>query len=99
MQHGLMAIGEHRREAERLGGLPGRLTRRFVLARAPLLIGAAIFAALVQFAGLSVLAALIGYAVIALAVLVAALPGPDAASHGRSVTPAVAEGAAGAGLS
>jgi two-component system phosphate regulon sensor histidine kinase PhoR len=92
MQHGLMAIGEHRREAERLGGFTGRLMRRFVLARAPLLVAAVMFAALVQFAGLSVLPALIGYAVIALAVLVAVLPGPDAASlYGGSVTPAVAE--------
>jgi two-component system phosphate regulon sensor histidine kinase PhoR len=99
MQHGLMAIGEHRREAERLGGLTGRLLRRLTLARAPLLVAAVMFAALVQFAGLSVLPALIGYAVIALAVLVAMLPGPDAASHTRSVTPAVAERAADAVIS
>src|ERR1700722_16587212 len=85
-----MAVQEHRRDAYVSGGL----LRRFAQARPALLIAAFIFAALVQFVGLAVTPALIGFAVIALAVLVreAALPGADeAALYGKSAMPAIAD--------
>src|SRR6202023_1187203 len=85
-----MAVQEHRREAY----VPGGLLRRLAQARPALLISAIIFAALVQFAGLPLTPALIGFAAIALAVLVreAALPGADeAALYGKSAMPAIAD--------
>jgi two-component system phosphate regulon sensor histidine kinase PhoR len=85
-----MAVQEHRREAY----VPGGLLRRLAQARPALLISAIIFAALVQFAGLPLTPALIGFAAIALAVLVreAALPGVDeAALYDKSVMPVVAD--------
>jgi two-component system phosphate regulon sensor histidine kinase PhoR len=85
-----MAVQEHRRDAF----VPGGLLRRFAQARPALLIAALIFAALVQFAGLPVIPALIGFAAIALAVLVreAASPGADeAALYDRSAMPAIAD--------
>ncbi len=53
--------------------------RRFVRTRPVLLVAAVLFAGLFQFAGLALIPALIGFAVIALAVLIreAALPGAD----------------------
>src|ERR1700724_2105366 len=85
-----MAVQEHRREAY----VPGGLLRRLAQARPALLISAIIVAALVQFAGLPLTPALIGFAAIALAVLVreAALPGVDeAALYDKSVMPVVAD--------
>ena len=85
-----MAVQEHRRDAY----LPSGLLRRLAQARPALLITAIIFAALVQFAGLPLTPAAIGFAAIALAVLVreAALPGiDDATLYGKSVMPGVAD--------
>jgi two-component system phosphate regulon sensor histidine kinase PhoR len=85
-----MAVQEHRADAYVSGGL----LRRLAQARPALLIAVIIFAALVQFAGLPMVPAVIGFAAIALAVLVreAALPGVDEAGlYGKSVMPAVAD--------
>jgi two-component system, OmpR family, phosphate regulon sensor histidine kinase PhoR len=85
-----MTVQEHRRDAD----LPGVLLRRLAQARIALLIAAVIFALLVQFAGLMVMSALAGFAVIALALLVrdAAMPGADVASlYGKNAIPAVAD--------
>src|SRR5579872_7386645 len=85
-----MAVQENRRDAYVSGGL----LRRLAQARPALLIAAIIFAVLVQFVGLPVMPALIGFAAIALAVLIreAALPGVDEASlYAKSVMPAVAD--------
>jgi two-component system phosphate regulon sensor histidine kinase PhoR len=86
-----MAIQEQRRDVY----VPVGLLRRLAQARAPaLLIAAIIFAALVQFAGLPLTPAVIGFAAIALAILVreAALPGVDeAALYGKSAMPAIAD--------
>src|ERR1700719_4004955 len=68
-----MAVQEHRR-----GGFPvSGFVRRIGRARLALLITAFVFAALVQVASLAVMPALIGFAAIALAVLIreAAMPG------------------------
>ncbi len=61
-----MAIQERRNEAF----VAGSTMRRFVRARPVLLVAAVLFAGLVQFAGLAPIPALIGFAVIALAVLI-----------------------------
>jgi two-component system phosphate regulon sensor histidine kinase PhoR len=85
-----MAVQEHRRDEY----LPGGLLRRLAQARPALLIAAVIFAGLVQFAGLAVTPAIIGFAAIALAALVreAALPGGDAAAlYGKNAMPAIAD--------
>jgi len=85
-----MTVQEHRREAD----VPVGLLRRLAQARPALLISGFIFTALVQFAGLGVVPAVIGFTAIALAVIVreTALPGADgAALYGGSSVPAVAD--------
>jgi two-component system, OmpR family, phosphate regulon sensor histidine kinase PhoR len=85
-----MAIQEQRREPYVAGG---RL-RGLAQARPALLVAALIFAALVQFVGLPVMPALVGFAAIALAVLVreAALPGAEGATlFGKTAMPAIAD--------
>jgi two-component system, OmpR family, phosphate regulon sensor histidine kinase PhoR len=85
-----MAVQEQRHDANLASGL----LRRFAQARLALLIAAFIFTGLVQFAGLSVLPALLGFAAIAVAVLVreAASPGgSDPALYGKNAMPAVAD--------
>ena len=74
-----MAIEEHRAEGWELRGLPGRLRRRLAGARSLLAFTALIFVALMEFSGLSWVAALTGYAALALAVLLreAVLPRSD----------------------
>jgi two-component system, OmpR family, phosphate regulon sensor histidine kinase PhoR len=97
-----MAIREHRGEGWELGGLAVRLRRHFAVARPLLLIAALIFAALTVFSGLSLLAALIGYVALALAVLVTAgaLPGPNGAPpYGELAVPGRAERAVDAVIS
>jgi two-component system phosphate regulon sensor histidine kinase PhoR len=85
-----MAIQERRNEAFVAGGT----MRRFVRTR-PVLLGAAVLVAgLVQFAGLAPIPALIGFAVIALAVLIreAAMPGADETSiYGERTAPLLAD--------
>jgi len=85
-----MAVQEQRREVYVQGGL----LRRLAQARPALLVAAVIFAALVQFAGLALAPALLGFAAIALAALVreAAMPSADGGSlYGQNATPAVAD--------
>jgi two-component system, OmpR family, phosphate regulon sensor histidine kinase PhoR len=85
-----MAIQERRTEAFVAGGT----MRRFVRARPVLLVAAVLFAGLVQFAGLAPIPALIGFAVIALAVLIreAAAPGVDETSiYGERTAPLLAD--------
>jgi two-component system, OmpR family, phosphate regulon sensor histidine kinase PhoR len=85
-----MAIQERRNEAFVAGGT----MRRFVRARPVLLVAAVLFAGLVQFAGLAPIPALIGFAVIALAVLIreAAMPGADETSiYGDRTAPLLAD--------
>ncbi len=85
-----MAVQEHRRDAYMPGGLLSRLAQ----ARPALLIAAVVFAGLVQFAGLAVIPAVIGFVAIALAALVreAAVPGADDATlFGRKAMPAIAD--------
>jgi two-component system, OmpR family, phosphate regulon sensor histidine kinase PhoR len=85
-----MAVQEQRREVY----VPVGLWRRLAQARPALLVAAAVFAVLVQFAGLAVTPALIGFAAIAVAVLLreAAISGADGgALFGQTVTPAVAD--------
>jgi two-component system phosphate regulon sensor histidine kinase PhoR len=68
--------------------------RRLRRARPALLIAALVFAVLVQVAGLAVVPALIGFAAIALAVLIweASMPGVDEAPpYGRQVMPGIAD--------
>ncbi len=70
------------------------LLRRLAQARLALLIAACVFIALVQFAGLGVMPALIGFAAVAIAVLVreAAIPGVDETSlYGKRTAPAIAD--------
>jgi len=85
-----MAIQEQRREFY----WPSGLVRRLAQARPALLVAAVIFAGLVEFAGLAVVPALIGFAAVALAVLVreATIPGADSGSlYGTNAMPAVAD--------
>ena len=85
-----MAIQERRNEAFVAGGT----MRRFVRARPVLLVAAVLFAGLVRFAGLAPIPALIGFAVIALAVLIreAATPGADETSiYGERTAPLLAD--------
>ena len=85
-----MAIQERRNEAF----VAGSTMRRFVRARPVLLVAAVLFAGLVQFAGLAPIPALIGFAVIALAVLIreAATPGADETSiYGERTAPLLAD--------
>jgi two-component system phosphate regulon sensor histidine kinase PhoR len=85
-----MAIQERRNEVLATGGA----MRRFVRTRPVLLVAAVLFAGLFQFAGLAPVPALIGFAVIALAVLIreAALPGGDeAALYGDRAKPLLAD--------
>ena len=68
--------------------------RRFVRARPVLLVAAVLFAGLVQFAGLAPIPALIGFAVIALAVVIreAAMLGADETSiYGERTAPPLAD--------
>jgi two-component system phosphate regulon sensor histidine kinase PhoR len=85
-----MAVLEHRR-----GGFPvSGFVRRIGRARLALLITAFVFAALVQVASLAAMPALIGFAAIALAVLIreAAMPSVDEApSYSKSAMPAIAD--------
>jgi two-component system, OmpR family, phosphate regulon sensor histidine kinase PhoR len=85
-----MAMEQQRKDFD----LPDELMRRVARARPALLIAAVIFALLVQFAGLSPLPALIGFAVMACALLVreGALRGAEGdALYGNSSGPAVAD--------
>jgi two-component system phosphate regulon sensor histidine kinase PhoR len=85
-----MAIQERRNEAF----VAGSTIRRFVRARPVLLVAAVLFAGLVQLAGLAPIPALIGFAVIALAVLIreAAAPGSDETSiYGERTVPLLAD--------
>jgi len=85
-----MAIQERRTEAFVAGGT----MRRFVRTRPVLLVAVVLFAGLVQFAGLAPIPALIGFAVIALAVLIreAATPGADETSiYGERTAPLLAD--------
>jgi len=85
-----MAIQERRNEAF----VAGSTMRRFVRARPVLLVAAVLFAGLVQFAGLAPIPALIGFTVIALAVLIreAATPGADETSiYGERTAPLLAD--------
>ena len=85
-----MAIQERRNDVFDAGGT----MRRFVRTRPVLLVAAVLFAGLVQFAGLAAIPAVIGFAVIALAVLIreAALPGADEASiYGERTAPLLAD--------
>jgi hypothetical protein len=85
-----MAIQERRNEVYVAGGA----MRRFVRARPVLLVAAILFAGLFQFAGLAPIPALIGFAVIALAVLIreAAMPGVDENSiYGERTAPLLAD--------
>ena len=85
-----MAIQERRNDVVMTGGT----MRRFVRTRPVLVVAAVLFAGLVQFAGLAAVPAVIGFAVIALAVLIreAALPGADDASiYGERTMPLLAD--------
>jgi two-component system, OmpR family, phosphate regulon sensor histidine kinase PhoR len=85
-----MAIQERRNDVV----MPGGAMRRFVRTRPVLLVAAVLFVGLVQFAGLAAVPAVIGFAVIALAVLIreAALPGTDDASmYGERTMPLLAD--------
>ncbi len=85
-----MTVQEHRGETY----LPAGLLRRLAQARPALLIAGVIFAALVQFAGLSVLPAAIGFTAIAIAVIVreTVIPGGDeSAMYGKITVPAIAD--------
>ena len=85
-----MAIQERRNDVV----MPGGAMRRFLRTRPVLVIAAVLFAGLVQFAGLAPIPAVIGFAVIALAVLIreAALPGTDDASiYGERTGPLIAD--------
>jgi two-component system phosphate regulon sensor histidine kinase PhoR len=85
-----MATQEHRPGGSPVSGLARRLGQ----ARPALLITALVFAALVQVTGLAVMPALIGFAAIALAVVVweASMPGVDEAPpHGKQPMPAIAD--------
>ncbi len=85
-----MTVQEHRHEGLRALGALRRLAR----ARPALLTAALVFAALVQVAGLAVVPALIGFAAVALAVLIreGSLPGSsDVAPHAERLTPAVVD--------
>jgi two-component system phosphate regulon sensor histidine kinase PhoR len=85
-----MAIQERRNDVV----MPGGAMRRFVRTRPVLVVAAVLFAGLVQFAGLAPVPAVIGFAVIALAVLIreAALPGTDDASiYGERTMPLLAD--------
>jgi two-component system, OmpR family, phosphate regulon sensor histidine kinase PhoR len=85
-----MAVHEPRRNLD----VPGGLWRRLAQARLALLVAALIFAGLVQFAGLAVMPALLGFAAIALTVLVreAALPSAGSGTlYGQNALPAVAD--------
>src|SRR5215471_6629807 len=85
-----MATQEHR-----LGEAPvSGLVRRLGQVRLALLITALVFAALVQVAGLAVVPALIGFAVVALALVIweGSMPGIDEAQpHGKQPMPAIAD--------
>jgi hypothetical protein len=85
-----MAVQKHRRGRFPVSGFARRIGR----ARLALLITAFVFAALVQVASLAVMPALIGFAAIALAVLIreAAMPSVDEApSYSKSAMPAIAD--------
>jgi two-component system, OmpR family, phosphate regulon sensor histidine kinase PhoR len=85
-----MAVQEQRREAY----VPGGLWRRFALARPALLVAGAIFAGLIAFAGLGTVPALVGFAAIALVVLVREAGKPSAGSgllYGQAAVPAITE--------
>ncbi len=85
-----MTIQEHRRETY----LPAGLLRRLAQARPALLITALIFAALVQFAGLAMMPAALGFTAIAIAIIVreTAMPSVDEASfYGKNTIPAIAD--------
>src|SRR5262249_26527621 len=85
-----MAIQERRNEVLLAGGA----MRRFVRTRPVLLVAAVLFVGLVEFAGLAPIPAAIGFAVIALAVLIreAATPGVDEALiYGERTTPLLAD--------
>jgi two-component system phosphate regulon sensor histidine kinase PhoR len=85
-----MAVQEHRRD------YPAAIAvmRRFARARPALLTAALVFAALVEVAGLAVMPALIGFAAVALAVLIreASLPGgEEAPPHPDRSMPAIVD--------
>jgi two-component system, OmpR family, phosphate regulon sensor histidine kinase PhoR len=85
-----MAVQERRRDGPPVSAVVRRLGR----ARPTLLTTAFVFAALVHVAGLAVMPALIGFAAIALAMLIrgSTMPGVDEAPpHGKRSIPAVAD--------
>jgi two-component system phosphate regulon sensor histidine kinase PhoR len=85
-----MAVQEHRRD----GPLANPFLRRFARARPAFLIAAFVFATLVQFAGLSVVPALIGFTAIVLVVFLreVASPGADEVlPYGKRAVPAMAD--------